>query len=141
MEIQLNPDQVVLNTIQTGTGRRKTSVARVQLVSGNGEFMINGISGIQYMQQKEDLIFRMQEPLNFLKVTNKFNINIQVAGGGLVGQVTAIQLGIARALCDFDLEYRSQLKLKGFLTRDPRCKERKKYGLKKARKAPQFSKR
>lgn len=123
------------------TGRHKTSVATVQLVRGTGEFLINGISGIQYMQQKADLIFTMQEPLHFLTLTKNFTITVKVQGGGLVGQVNAIKLGIARALCEVDKTYRSSLKLKGFLTRDPRCKERKKYGLKKARKAPQFSKR
>jgi small subunit ribosomal protein S9 len=123
------------------TGRRKTSIATVQLVKGKGNFQINGISGIEYMQKKEDLIFTMQEPLHFLKLINEFDVTIQVKGGGLVGQGNAIKLGIARALCQIDFTYRSPLKLKGFLTRDPRCKERKKYGLKKARKAPQFSKR
>ena len=93
------------------------------------------------MQQKEDLIFAIQEPLHFLKLKNEFNLIIKVKGGGLVGQVNAIKLGVARALCESNLAYRNSLKLKGFLTRDPRCKERKKYGLKKARKAPQFSKR
>lgn len=140
MENQIDPNKLVLN-MQTGTGRRKTSIATVQLVRGTGEFTINGISGIEYMQQKEDLIFTMQEPLNFLKLANELNVSISVKGGGLVGQVNAIKLGIARALCELDMAYRSPLKLKGFLTRDPRCKERKKYGLKKARKAPQFSKR
>jgi small subunit ribosomal protein S9 len=125
----------------THTGRRKTSIATVQLVRGKGDFKINGISGIEYMQKKADLIFTMQEPLHFLKLINEFDVTIQVKGGGLVGQGNAIKLGIARALCQIDLTYRSPLKLKGFLTRDPRCKERKKYGLKKARKAPQFSKR
>jgi len=123
------------------TGRRKSSIATVQLLPGNGEWMINGAGGIQYMQQNEALIFAMQEPLHFLQLKNNFNVIIHVKGGGLVGQVNAIKLGVARALCDLDGAYRSSLKLKGFLTRDPRCKERKKYGLKKARKAPQFSKR
>lgn len=136
-----NLDSLAFNGPPAYTGRRKTSVATVQLVRGTGEFRINGISGTVYMQQKEDLIFTMQEPLNFLKLINQFDVTIQVKGGGLVGQVNAIKLGIARALCAVDLSYRSPLKLKGFLTRDPRCKERKKYGLKKARKAPQFSKR
>lgn len=123
------------------TGRRKSSIATVELITGSGEFSINSMSGIQYMQQKEELIFAMQEPLHFLELKTSFNVHVQVKGGGLVGQAGAIRLGIARALCQLNLEYRSPLKLKGFLTRDPRCKERKKYGLKKARKAPQFSKR
>ena len=137
----INPNKVVTNNPLTKTGRRKTSIATVQLLPGNGEFTINGISGIEYMQQKEDLIFAIQEPLHFLKLKNEFNLIIKVKGGGLVGQVNAIKLGVARALCESNLAYRNSLKLKGFLTRDPRCKERKKYGLKKARKAPQFSKR
>nr|AOC61634.1 ribosomal protein S9 [Gloeotilopsis planctonica] len=141
MKNQINEPSFIFTNLPTYTGRRKTSIATVQLVRGNGKFQINGISGIEYMQQKEDLIFTMQEPLHFLKLTQEFDINIKVKGGGLVGQVQAIKLGLARALCDIDLAYRSPLKLKGFLTRDPRCKERKKYGLKKARKAPQFSKR
>lgn len=126
---------------QIETGRRKTSIATVQLAPGTGEFTINGMPGLQYIQQKEELLFAMQEPLNFLQLKNEFNINIKVKGGGIRGQVSAIKLGIARALCGYDLTYRSSLKLKGLLTRDARCKERKKYGLKKARKAPQFSKR
>nr|YP_010733689.1 ribosomal protein S9 [Gayralia brasiliensis]YP_010733763.1 ribosomal protein S9 [Monostroma nitidum]WEG92960.1 ribosomal protein S9 [Gayralia brasiliensis]WEG93034.1 ribosomal protein S9 [Monostroma nitidum] len=126
---------------QTKTGRHKKSIATVQLIRGNGEFTINGLSGIDYMQQKEDLIFAMQEPLTFLNLKKELDVDIKVKGGGLVGQVNAIRLGIARALCELDLAHRSPLKLKGLLTRDSRCKERKKYGLKKARKAPQFSKR
>lgn len=123
------------------TGRRKSSIATVELKPGTGVFLINNISGIQYMQKKEELIFAMQAPLNFLDLKTLFNININVRGGGLTAQADAIKLGIARALCGLNIEYRGSLKLKGFLTRDPRCKERKKYGLKKARKAPQFSKR
>nr|YP_009367875.1 ribosomal protein S9 [Hazenia capsulata]ARK14885.1 ribosomal protein S9 [Hazenia capsulata] len=126
---------------QIQTGRRKTSIATVHLVPGTGEFVINGVPGLEYIQQKEDLLFSMQEPLNFLQLKNEFNINIKVKGGGIRGQVDAIKLAISRALCGYDLTYRSSLKLKGLLTRDARCKERKKYGLKKARKAPQFSKR
>ena len=142
MEIQLDPVQFSSSQrSKIATGRRKTSIATVQISDGSGLFIINNISGIDYMQQKEDLIFAMQEPLTFLKIKKKFDITIKVKGGGLVGQVNAIKLGIARALCEFDSTYRSPLKLKGFLTRDSRCKERKKYGLKKARKAPQFSKR
>lgn len=141
MKNQINESNFIFTNLPTYTGRRKTSIAAVQLVSGSGNFQINGISGIEYMQQKKDLIFAMQEPIHFLKLTPKFDVNIRVKGGGLVGQVHAIKLGLARALCAIDLVYRTPLKLKGFLTRDPRCKERKKYGLKKARKAPQFSKR
>ena len=141
MDTQFNPSPSILDRPQTYTGRRKSSVATVQLRIGTGVFTINNIPGIQYMQEKEDLIFAMQEPLTFLELKKKFDVTIQVKGGGLVGQVNAIKLGIARALCDLNVDYRSPLKIKGFLTRDPRVKERKKYGLKKARKAPQFSKR
>ena len=93
------------------------------------------------MQDNAYLIMQMQSPLDFLELKNKFDIQITVKGGGLVGQANAIKLGISRALCLFQNNYRPSLKLKGFLTRDARVKERKKYGLKKARKAPQFSKR
>lgn len=123
------------------TGRRKSSIATIELVSGNGRFIINNKPGIYYMQENKYLIIKMQSSLNFIKVKNKFDININVKGGGLVGQADAIKLAISRALCLFQNNYRKSLKLKGFLTRDARVKERKKYGLKKARKAPQFSKR
>lgn len=129
------------NTIIRQTGRRKSSIARVELTSGTGDFKINSLPGIKYMQQNTYLIGRMQAPLEFLELKNKYDILVQVSGGGLVGQADAIKLGIARALCESNADYRSSLKLKGYLTRDARVKERKKYGLKKARKAPQFSKR
>ncbi len=135
---KINPEK---GTIETGTGRRKSSIARVELSRGNGEFIINNKPGLLYMQENTYLIVEMQAPLNFLKIKNEYNINIFVHGGGLVGQAQAIKLGIARALCKAKPLYRSSLKLKGFLTRDSRVKERKKYGLKKARKAGQFSKR
>ena len=124
-----------------GTGRRKSSIAEVQLISGNGEFVINKKPGTLYMQENPGLIFKIQAPLELLGLQKDFKTIVKVKGGGVVGQADAIQLGLARALCEVDLNYRSPLKLKGFLTRDSRCKERKKYGLKKARKAPQYSKR
>lgn len=130
----------ILNTIK-GTGRRKSSVARVELTPGTGQFQINKKLSTSYMHKNTYLMVEMQAPLEFLQLKNKFNINISVYGGGLVGQAQAIKLGIARALCTFNDSYRNELKLKGYLTRDARVKERKKYGLKKARKAPQFSKR
>lgn len=130
----------ILNPIK-GTGRRKCSIARVELLPGTGEFFINNKPGVNYMQENSYLIVQMQAPLDFLKLKEEFNIHVNVNGGGLVGQADAIKLGIARALCTFKPAYRSSLKLKGYLTRDARVKERKKYGLKKARKAPQFSKR
>ena len=123
------------------TGRRKSSVATIELVPGSGRFTINNKPGIYYMQENTYLIIQMQSSLDFIQVKNKFDININVKGGGLVGQANAIKLAISRALCLFQNNYRKSLKLKGFLTRDARVKERKKYGLKKARKAPQFSKR
>jgi small subunit ribosomal protein S9 len=123
------------------TGRRKSSIATVELVPGSGKFIINNKTGIFYMQENTYLIIQMQSSLDYIKLANKFDININVKGGGLVGQSNAIKLAISRALCQFQTDYRKSLKLKGFLTRDARVKERKKYGLKKARKAPQFSKR
>lgn len=123
------------------TGRRKSSIATVELVPGSGQFIINNKSGIFYMQENNYLIIQMQSSLDFIQLKNKFDISINVKGGGLVGQANAIKLAISRALCLFQTDYRKSLKLKGFLTRDARVKERKKYGLKKARKAPQFSKR
>jgi small subunit ribosomal protein S9 len=123
------------------TGRRKTAIATVELSPGNGVFLINKKPSINYMQENNYLIIQMQSALDFLELKNKFDIYVTVSGGGLVGQANAIQLGMARALCEFQSTYRPSLKLKGFLKRDARIKERKKYGLKKARKAPQFSKR
>ena len=96
---------------------------------------------MDYVHRNTYLIEKMHAPLNFLKLKNEFNFKIIVKGGGLVGQVDAIRLAIARALCKYKPDYRRSLKLKGYLIRDSRIKERKKYGLKKARKAPQFSKR
>jgi small subunit ribosomal protein S9 len=130
----------ILNLIK-GTGRRKSAIATVTLVKGSGKLTINTIPGIDYMQQKADLLFAIQAPLDLFQLKNQYDIVVNVMGGGLVGQTDAIKLAIARALCKIDLAYRGSLKLKGFLTRDARVKERKKYGLKKARKAPQFSKR
>lgn len=126
---------------KTATGRRKSSTATIELTPGTGEFLINNQPGLDYMQKNIGLIFIMQAPLTFLQLKNNFTINVIVKGGGLVGQAHAIQLGISRALCEYQSSYRGSLKLKGYLTRDARVKERKKYGLKKARKAPQFSKR
>lgn len=123
------------------TGRRKSAVAQVKLVDGSGQFIINGKLGLNYMQENAFCFLLIQAPFNLLKLDKKYDIIVKVEGGGLLGQAQAIQLGIARALASFETSYRSSLKSKGFLTRDSRCKERRKYGLKKARKAPQFSKR
>ena len=124
-----------------GTGRRKASIARVQLTTGTGKMEINQLSGGAYMQENYSLMQKIEAPLAFLELEKQVDIVITVMGGGRVGQANAIQLGIARALCNFKPESRTSLKQKGFLTRDARVKERKKYGLKKARKAPQYSKR
>lgn len=123
-----------------GTGRRKKSVARVRLVAGNGTITINGRSIDEYFGL-DTLKVIVRQPLELVGVTNKFDVLVNVAGGGFTGQAGAIRHGIARALLEVDAEYRKALKGEGYLTRDPRMKERKKYGLKAARRAPQFSKR
>ena len=123
-----------------GTGRRKTSVARVRLVPGEGKVTINGRDMAEYFGLKTlELIVR--QPLNLTETVDKYDVIAQVEGGGASGQAGAIRHGISRALLEADADYRPALKSAGFLTRDPRMKERKKYGLKGARRAPQFSKR
>ena len=124
-----------------GTGRRKSSVARVHLIpGGSGVITINGRSIDDYFGL-ETLKLVVRQPLNTLGLVDKGDIECSVAGGGVTGQAGAIRHGIARALLLVDPAYRAPLKAAGFLTRDPRMKERKKYGLKAARRAPQFSKR
>ena len=123
-----------------GTGRRKKSVARVRLVPGDGKIMINSRSLDDYFGL-ETLKAIVRQPLVLTDTSGRFDILCRVAGGGFTGQAGAIRHGIARALLKADAELRATLKKAGFLTRDPRMKERKKYGLKKARRAPQFSKR
>jgi small subunit ribosomal protein S9 len=123
-----------------GTGRRKTSVARVRLVPGEGNIVINGRPLDHYFGLKT-LELIIKQPLNLTGTIGKYDVLAKVAGGGTTGQAGAIRHGIARALLKVDLEYRPALKKAGLLTRDPREKERRKYGLKKARKASQFSKR
>ena len=123
-----------------GTGRRKSSVARVRLVPGTGKITINKRDIDDYFGL-ETLKVVVRQPLDATKTLGKFDVLINVNGGGFTGQAGAIRHGIARALNEANSEYRPSLKTNGFLTRDPRMKERKKYGLKKARKAPQFSKR
>ena len=123
-----------------GTGRRKSSVARVRLVPGDGKFIINHRDIDQYL--KEELLKNIvREPLNLTDTLGKYDVYVLVNGGGFTGQAGAIRHGLSRALLEVDPEYRSILKKAGFLTRDPRMKERKKYGFKKARKSSQFSKR
>lgn len=123
-----------------GTGRRKKSVARVRLVPGNGNLTINNRSIDDYFGLETLKVICMQ-PLVLTDTVGKFNAIISVKGGGFTGQAGAIRHGIARALLKADEEFRLPLKKAGYLTRDPRMKERKKYGLKKARRASQFSKR
>ena len=123
-----------------GTGRRKTSVARVRLVPGEGKVIINGRDMEEYFGLKTlELIVR--QPLVLTSLEGRYDILVNVYGGGLSGQAGAIRHGISRALLKVDPDLRAALKKAGFLTRDPRMKERKKYGLKAARRAPQFSKR
>ncbi|HEY3426550.1 MAG TPA: 30S ribosomal protein S9 [Negativicutes bacterium] len=123
-----------------GTGRRKTSVARVRLVPGEGNITINGRALVEYFGLKT-LELIVKQPLNQTETIGKYDVLAKVEGGGPSGQAGAIRHGISRALLLVDAEYRPSLKKAGFLTRDPREKERRKYGLKKARKASQFSKR
>ena len=123
-----------------GTGRRKSSVARVYLVPGNGKITINKRDIDEYFGL-ETLKVIVRQPLVATETVEKFDAIITVKGGGFTGQAGAIRHGIARALLNVDADYRPVLKKAGFLTRDPRMKERKKYGLKGARRAPQFSKR
>ncbi|GAK04764.1 SSU ribosomal protein S9p [Geomicrobium sp. JCM 19037] len=123
-----------------GTGRRKNSTARVFVTPGSGKVMINKRDMDEYFNY-ETLKMVVRAPFVETGTEGQYDIKVNVHGGGYTGQAGAIQLGVSRALLDVDPEYRKVLKEKGFLTRDPRMKERKKYGLKSARRAPQFSKR
>ena len=123
-----------------GTGRRKSSVARVRLVPGNGQIVVNGKDSKDYLCKKTlEMIIR--QPLVLTETEGRYDVLVNAHGGGTTGQAGAVRLGIARALLKADPEFRPALKRAGYLTRDPRMKERKKYGLKGARRAPQFSKR
>ena len=124
----------------SGTGRRKSSVARVRVYAGSGNVTINGRDIDDYFGL-ETLKLLVRQPLTLTETADKFDIVCTVAGGGVTGQAGAIRHGLSRALLQYDAELRPVLKKAGFLTRDPRMKERKKYGLKAARRAPQFSKR
>ena len=126
--------------VYAGTGRRKSSIARVRLVEGSGKITING-KDIDEFFGLETLKVIVRQPLTVTNTTDKYDVICSVQGGGFTGQAGAIRHGIARALNEANSEFRPALKSNGFLTRNPRMKERKKYGLKKARKAPQFSKR
>ena len=134
MNIKLEKDNI-------GLGKRKQAIARVFLVPGEGNLIINKISGEKYLQYNATYLNKVWDPLKKLNLENQFDITVLVKGGGLTGQTDAIQLGVARLICKMDPQNRSILKPFGLLTRDARIKERKKYGLRKARKAPQYSKR
>lgn len=123
-----------------GTGRRKSSVARVRLVPGSGKIIINDRAFADYIPSAAVRLDVLQ-PLNMTNTQTNYDVLVNVCGGGIVGQAGAIRHGISRALLEVNPEFRSVLKKAGMLTRDPRAKERKKYGLKGARRAPQFSKR
>lgn len=123
-----------------GTGRHKDSVARVRLVPGNGKITVNGKDVDQYIPFP-NLVKDLKQPLTLTETDGQYDVHVNVNGGGFSGQAGAIRLGVARALLEVDPDFRGPLKKAGFLTRDPRMKERKKPGLKKARKASQFSKR
>jgi len=133
--------QLVFQKQNIGLGKRKQATARVFLIPGEGNIIINKISGDKYLQYNDTYLDTVWSPLKKLNLEKQFDIIGVVKGGGLTGQAEAIQLGVARLLCRIDKENRSILKPFGFLTRDSRIKERKKYGLRKARKAPQYSKR
>jgi len=128
------------NVSYIGTGRRKTSVARVFLTPGSGNIEINGKTLNEYLPL-ETLRMVVRSPLELTETLNQFDVKINVQGGGYNGQAGAMRHGIARALLEVSIDYRAALKAAGFLTRDARAKERKKYGLKGARRAPQYSKR
>jgi len=124
-----------------GIGKRKRAIARVFIIPGEGNITVNHTNGNAYFQYNETYLNNVWLPLEKLNLEKQFDILVFVTGGGLTGQSLAIQLGLSRFLCEKNPDYRKILKSFGFLTRDSRIKERKKYGLRKARKAPQYSKR
>lgn len=131
----------LVNQLTKATGRRKTAIAQASIQPGSGRFIINGKLVEDYLSSSPSFLLAVQAPLNTLEVKNNYDILVTVSGGGLSAQSEAIRLAISKAFCIIDTNYRPLLKVQGFLTRDSREKERRKYGLKKARKAPQFSKR
>lgn len=131
----------MLTTSYIAIGRRKEAVAKVKLQPGTGVLTVNEKSGELYFQYNSESLNALRGPLITLGLENDYDILVTASGGGLKGQKDAVKLGVARALCSMTSERRPILKPEGYLTRDYRAKERKKYGLKKARKAPQFSKR
>ncbi len=136
-----NQVQIQFQKDKIGVGKRKEAVARVFLTPGDGNITINKIPGEKYLQYNTAYLANIWKPLKILNLDKQFDINVLVNGGGLTGQAYAIQLGVSRLLCKIDQQNRKVLKPYGLLTRDARIKERKKYGLIKARKAPQYSKR
>jgi len=133
--------ELIFQKDQIGIGKRKRSTARVFLIPGTGNIIINKTPGDKYLQYNDTYLRTVWRPLQKLNLESQFDIVALVQGGGLTGQAQSIQLGVARLLCRMDKENRPILKPLGFLTRDARIKERKKYGLRKARKASQYSKR
>ena len=133
--------ELIFQKANIGLGKRKQAIARVFLVPGNGNLIINKSSGNHYLQYNDTYLNTVWAPLKKLNLEKQFDVIALVKGGGLTGQAQSIQLGIARQLCKMDSNNRPVLKSVQFLTRDSRIKERKKYGLRKARKAPQYSKR
>ena len=133
--------ELVFQKKNIGLGKRKQAIARVFLIPGQGNLLINKVPGDKYLQYNDTYLNTVWAPLEKLSLEKQFDIVALANGGGLTSQAQAIQLGVARLLCDMDKENRPILKPFGFLTRDSRIKERKKYGLRKARKAPQYSKR
>jgi small subunit ribosomal protein S9 len=133
--------ELIFQKKNIGLGKRKQSIARVFLIPGEGNLIINKTAGNKYLQYNETYLNTVWLPLEKLSLDKQFDVVALVNGGGLTGQAHAIQLGVARLLCQIDQENRKILKPFGLLTRDSRIKERKKYGLRKARKAPQYSKR
>ena len=133
--------ELIFQKNNIGIGKRKEAVARVFLIPGEGNLIINKVSGNKYLQYNDSYLNKVWAPLEKLNLEKQFDIIVLVRGGGITGQTEAIQLGVARQLCKIEKSNRTILKPFGFLTRDSRIKERKKYGLRKARKAPQYSKR
>jgi small subunit ribosomal protein S9 len=133
--------ELIFQKKNIGLGKRKQAIARVFLIPGEGNLIINKVSGNKYLQYNDSYLNTVWSPLEKLNLEKQFDIIALVRGGGLTGQTEAIKLGVARQLCKIEKENRAILKPFGFLTRDSRIKERKKYGLRKARKAPQYSKR
>jgi len=131
---------LVKNVVYSATGKRKQSVARVRLVPGKGKILVNSRDFKEYFK-RESLITIITEPLKLTDTENAYDIMVDLSGGGVSGQAGALRHGISKALLEINEDYRPILKKEGFLVRDSRIKERKKYGLKKARKKPQFSKR